>query len=144
MYVCMYVCMCIYWSIVICFPRCVRVLQNEYVSIAKSVKYDYWFSESLGRWSVGRWSLDLLKPWSSNFACARWSRFILLFLCILGEIYFVNLILIFSILPIKNLWPKQICSPETVTKIFNYLSIITSNRTNQEPTAASSNILFYY
>ena len=32
--------------IVICFASCVYVLQNEYISIV---------SESLGRWSVGKW-----------------------------------------------------------------------------------------
>ena len=38
------------------------------------------------------------------------------------EIYFVALILIFSILTIKE---KQIWSPEAVTRIFNYSQIYT-------------------
>ena len=38
---------------------------------------------------------------------------------------------------------KLIWWPEAVTRIFNYLSIITSNKTNQEPTATLSNILLY-
>ena len=73
-----------YRSIVKCFPSCAYVLQNEQVSIVKSFKYDYWFSELLGRWSVGRWSVDLIKPMKrhvcgSDFACALLSRFIFLF-----------------------------------------------------------------
>ena len=67
----------IYWSIVLCFPICVCVLQNEYVFIVKSFKYDYWFSESLGcglvikwsvvSWSVSRWSVDLIRPRKKMF-----------------------------------------------------------------------------
>ena len=42
-----------YRSIVICFLSWVFVLQNEYVSIVKSFKYDYSFNKSLGPRSVG-------------------------------------------------------------------------------------------
>ena len=45
----------IYRSIVICFPSCVCVLQNEYVSIARSFKYDSASRSFDGRWFVGRW-----------------------------------------------------------------------------------------
>ena len=50
----------IYRRIVICFPSCVCVLQNKYVSVVKSFKYNYLFSESLDRWVSGRlvgWSV---------------------------------------------------------------------------------------
>ena len=51
----------------ICFTSCACVLQNEYVSIVRFFKYDYWFSSVwvagrwVGKWSVGQWSVNLIK-----------------------------------------------------------------------------------
>ena len=46
------------------FPGSVCVLQNEYLSIVKSFKDDYYVSESMGRWLVVLWSADLKKPYN--------------------------------------------------------------------------------
>ena len=80
---------------------------------------------------VGRWFVNLIKPWKKT-CLGQWFR-----QCTLMEVYFVILILIFSILMVKK---TQIWSPEGVTRIF----IITLNKTNREPTATSSNISFIY
>ena len=53
------------------------------VSIVKSSKYDYRLSKPFGRWSVDLWSvfhvINKRVIWGRDFACALWSRFILLF-----------------------------------------------------------------
>ena len=102
------------------------------VSIVKSSKYDCWFSESLGRWSVGRWFVDLIRPRKNMFGV------------VISLVHFARSLFCFYI----DDKEKQIWLPEAVTRIFNYfrryVSIITSNITKLQPTETSSNIYFIY